>query len=311
MNDKSRIHLGIVGVGQIARAQHIPAIENNPDVVLRAAASHEGTVEGIPNFRSIEDMVDTVDGITAVALCMPPQHRFNAAKFACDRGLDTLLEKPPGAGVSEVRLLETIAERHNVCLFGAWHSRFNDTVESARVHLHGRRVTSARIVWNEDVRHWHTGQDWIWKTGGMGVFDSGVNALSVLTFVHPLPMMVTRSRLFVPENRSAPIAAEVTLCDANGATIDVELDWRVRNDDTRVEIETTDSRLVLTNRARELEIDGVFRESTANTEYPAVYRRFVDLIRSRSRCVDSLPLQIVADAFLVGEVENTDVFPDD
>ncbi len=35
----------------------------------------------------------------------------------------------------------------------------------------------------EDVRRWHPGQDWIWEAGGFGVFDPGINALSILTEV--------------------------------------------------------------------------------------------------------------------------------
>ena len=45
--------------------------------------------------------------------------------------------------------------------------------------------SSGRIIWKEDVHHWHPGQRWIWEPGGFGVFDPGINALSVLTEILP------------------------------------------------------------------------------------------------------------------------------
>jgi hypothetical protein len=41
------------------------------------------------------------------------------------------------------------------------------------------------IVWHEDVRKWHPGQQWIWEPGGFGVFDPGINALSIATRIFP------------------------------------------------------------------------------------------------------------------------------
>ena len=41
------------------------------------------------------------------------------------------------------------------------------------------------VTWKEDVRHWHPGQQWIWEAGGFGVFDPGINALSIVTKIMP------------------------------------------------------------------------------------------------------------------------------
>jgi D-galactose 1-dehydrogenase len=41
------------------------------------------------------------------------------------------------------------------------------------------------VIWREDVRVWHPGQDWIWQPGGLGVFDPGINALSIITHILP------------------------------------------------------------------------------------------------------------------------------
>ena len=54
-------------------------------------------------------------------------------------------------------------------------------VAPAKAWLAGKTIKQAKIIWREDVRKWHPGQDWIFEAGGMGVFDPGINALSIMT----------------------------------------------------------------------------------------------------------------------------------
>ena len=42
--------VAIVGVGKIARDQHIPAIAADPDFTLAAGVSRHETIDGVPNF---------------------------------------------------------------------------------------------------------------------------------------------------------------------------------------------------------------------------------------------------------------------
>src|SRR3546814_1603945 len=63
-------------------------------------------------------------------------------------------------------------------------------LEEARVRIAQDGLSRARITWIEDVRKWHPGQDWIWKPGGFGVFDPGINALSLASLLFPGPLTV-------------------------------------------------------------------------------------------------------------------------
>ena len=92
--------------------------------------------------------------------------------------------------------------------------------------LAGRQITSVKITWKEDVRVWHPGQAWIFEPGGLGVFDPGINALSILTRILPQPLFVTSADLAFPANRDAPIAASLALSDAQGLKIAAEFDFR-------------------------------------------------------------------------------------
>ena len=56
---------------------------------------------------------------------------------------------------------------------------------AAREWLRTRELRRGRITGKEDVHFWHPGQRWIFEPGGFGVFDPGINALSILTDILP------------------------------------------------------------------------------------------------------------------------------
>ena len=115
------------------------------------------------------------------------------------------MQGPVGRGVGWA--LQAQADKVGVSLFAAWHSRFAAGVAPARAWLAERKIDSVSIVWREDVRVWHPGQAWIWQPGGLGVFDPGINALSIATHILPRPFFLKDATLILPDNRAAPIAA--------------------------------------------------------------------------------------------------------
>jgi D-galactose 1-dehydrogenase len=73
------IRVGIVGVGKIARDQHIPSITANPAFEFAAASSRHAQAEGVPSFHSLEQMLSAVPELDAVSICTPPQTHYEAA----------------------------------------------------------------------------------------------------------------------------------------------------------------------------------------------------------------------------------------
>ena len=209
------IRLGLVGLGKVARDQHIPALAKSPEFELVCGATVEGRCPAGATYPSLDAMLDAEPGIQAVALCQPPQARFEAARTALAAGKHVLLEKPPGTTVGEVSVLAEMAKDRGLTLFAAWHSRFAPAVEPARAWLEDRRIASAKVIWREDVRVWHPGQRWIWRPGGLGVFDPGINALSIATWILP-PLRFLEGELAYPSNQDAPIAAKLSLEIAGG-----------------------------------------------------------------------------------------------
>lgn len=307
----SPINLAIVGVGKIVRDQHLPAVAKNADYKLIAAASRHGTVDGIDNFKSIDEMLAKAPAIDAVSLCMPPQYRYEAAEKALSAGKHVFLEKPPGATLSEVADLEALAASKGLSLFASWHSRYAPAVEAARTFLAGTTIRSMRVIWKEDVRHWHPNQEWIWQAGGLGVFDPGINALSIVTHILPRPVFVTAATLEFPENRDAPIAAAMTFTDARGLDLAAEFDWRQTGKQSWDIIAQTEAgEMVLSEGGAKLSVDGKLVHDEPEQEYPTLYRRFADLVKTGQSDVDLAPLRHVADAFMLGRRKFVDMFYD-
>lgn len=307
----SPINLAIVGVGKIARDQHLPAVAKNPDYRLVAAASRHGTVEGIDNFTSIEEMLAAMPAIDAVSLCMPPQYRYEAAEKALSAGKHVFLEKPPGATLSEVEDLRTLAAERGLTLFASWHSRYAPAVEAAKDFLSGTTIRAIRVIWKEDVRHWHPNQEWIWQAGGLGVFDPGINALSIVTHILPRPVFITSATLEFPENRDAPIAAAITFTDAKGLDLSAEFDWRQTGKQSwDIVAETEAGQMVLSEGGAKLSVDGKVVHEAPEQEYPMLYRRFAELVKAGRSDVDLAPLRHVADAFMLGRRKFVEVFYD-
>jgi D-galactose 1-dehydrogenase len=291
--------IAIAGVGKIALDQHVPAIAASPDWELAATVSRQGSVPGVDSWTDFDAFLAERPDVPVVSLCMPPVPRFAYAAAALRAGRHVMLEKPPGATLAEVHTLAGMARARGVTLYTTWHSRMARAVAPARAWLEGRRVLGGTITWREDVRHWHPGQEWVFEPGGMGVFDPGINALSILTAILPEPVHLTDAVLEFPANRQTPIAARLTFSGG----ISADLDWRQEGPQTwDIVIETDAGRLALRSGGNLLELDGraVEGEDSIMGEYPALYARMAELVATGQSEVDLAPMIHVADAFTLG-----------
>ena len=306
------VRIAVVGLGKIARDQHLPALLADRRFALAATVGPDTRgVEGIVHFATLEALLERGPALDAVTLCTPPQVRHALAARSIAGGLHVLLEKPPGATLAEVEALRSQAARAGRTVFAAWHSRFASGVAPAREWLAQRTVRRVEIVWREDVRIWHPGQAWIWEPGGLGVFDPGINALSIATAILPGPILLEAATLVLPLNRAAPIAAALSLRATGGAPITMDLDFRQTGPQTwDIRVETDLGRLVLARGGASLSLPDGSAQHFEDREYPALYARFDELIRRGDSDVDISPLQLVADAFLLGRREPTEAFLD-
>ncbi|WP_022683017.1 Gfo/Idh/MocA family protein [Sphingobium bisphenolivorans] len=305
------IKAGLVGLGKIARDQHLPAIEKTGGIDLIAVASRNAQGEGVNNYPDLSAMLASEPDMDAVILCQPPQVRYQAARQAIMAGKHVFLEKPPGATVSEVEALIALAKDKGVTLYASWHSRYAAAVAQAKAWIAPRAIERIAIQWREDVRHWHPGQPWIWEAGGFGVFDPGINALSILTEIVPEPVTLLSASLEVPANKDAPIGAALQMATASGAPVEAVFDWRQTGPQTwDIAVEAGGGSLLLSEGGNTLRLDGEVQLKAPDEEYPAMYRRFVGLVADKAIDADIAPLRLVADAFLCGRHCPTTAFED-
>lgn len=298
------LRIGIIGLGQIARGRHLSAIAGSPDFTLAGLASLDAPppLNDMPVHPTHAGLLAAVPDLDAVAICTPPAHRFAVACDALRAGKHVLLEKPPGRGVAEVDALARLAAREGRSLFTAWHSQFNPAVDAARRFLAGRRLATLRVDWNEDFRRYHPDQAWIWQSDGFGVFDMGINALSVLSRLFAIPPFVRAAELRIAANHQAPIAATIDFATIDGTgPMVAHMDWSITGPDQR-EIRLTTAcghAIDLLDSGGHLAIDGETILAEPRREYPMLYTRFADLIRQGRSDIDTAPLQMTADAYLI------------
>jgi L-arabinose 1-dehydrogenase len=309
---RQTIRIGIVGLGRIACDQHIPRIAANPAFALAGTASPRATAQGVPHFATFEDMLNSVDDLDAVAICTPPQIRFASATRALAAGKHVLLEKPPCGSVVELELLLEHARMVGRTLYAPWHSQYAQSVARAAQILRDRTLVSVRIVWQEDVRHWHPGQTWLTAPGGFGVFDAGINPISILTLLIPDALIARRAHLFIPANWSTPIAADLEWESAGGVPISARLDFDFRGAPRwEIEFVSDNTTLRLSDGGKVLTFadePAPCPQASLDSEYTMIYRRFADLIRQGASEVDMRPLRYVEDLLRVATCDGVEAF---
>jgi predicted dehydrogenase len=167
------IRIGVVGLGQIARKRHLPAIAAHDGFALAGLASLGGgpDVAGLPVHADHRTMLASCD-LDAVAICTPPAARFAIARDALRAGKHVLLEKPIDATLE--RAIATVAafEAARLKLAIVFQHRFRTAslklAEILRAGRLGRLVSCSASV------RWWRGPDYFAQAGrGMAARDGG------------------------------------------------------------------------------------------------------------------------------------------
>lgn len=304
--------IAVVGLGKIAHDQHLPCIAKNPNFELVAGVSRNSKLENVPCFESLDALVASGLSVNAIALCTPPSVRLGMAMLALDAGYHVLIEKPPTPTLGEMFAMIDYAKQKNRVLYATWHSRYNHAVDEAKLRLTGKHIIKLKVTWREDVRRWHPDQEWIWEPGGFGVFDPGINALSIVTKIVPEPIFVERATIEVPANKATPIAAQIVFKHADGRTADLsaDFDWRQTGEQTwEIEITTSDGlKLSLHQGGTILIVNDKPIMKAPMEEYEMIYARFAELLKTGKSDTDVRPLQLVCDCFMLGRPKVVEAF---
>jgi len=291
------IRIALVGFGKIARDQHVPTIAADPRFELAGVVEPGAVEDDLPHATDLETLIATGPAFEAVAICTPPAVRCDLARRAIAAGKHVLLEKPPGVTAAEVTALLPAAQAAGVTLMTAWHSRYAAGVAPARQWLSQQQAKGGRIVWREDYRVWHPGQDWIWRGDGMGVFDPGINALSILTELGPGDWAVESATLETPSNAESPVRAELELRRNDGLEVQALFDFLHPGEPQwDLSIWTDAGDLTLSRGGASLSVRGSPMAEGSDQEYAGIYADFAHLVEAGRSHVEVAPLEIVEQA---------------
>ena len=168
------IRIGVVGLGWVGQARHIPTILGDRSFQLVGVADRrEDRVRSFadrhPQVRSTAGVqlrgIDWIDDVDAISVATAPMAHHDLVREALDRGLHVLTEKPFAMSVSEGDAMVEEARRTDKCLAVVHNFQFarsmrrlkQDVVEGRLGTIRGLRAVqlgnpSRRLpAWYEDL----------------------------------------------------------------------------------------------------------------------------------------------------------------
>lgn len=294
--ESEKVKIAVIGLGKIAIEKHIPNIQKSKDFELVATISPSGCVADIPGFTSLAELEESSIDIDAVAICTPPQPRFQIAIEAIKYGFDILLEKPTCSNSSEGESLFDAAKSAGVVVFSAWHSSFAPMVSSARAWVVENGCKHIEISWAENVNKWHPGQSWVAEKGGFGVLDAGINALSIVNVLIDDDLSLDDVKFLKPVNWETPTLTSFEIKSSDGLTGKASFSWEHEGPDIwEIKLFSGDKTLRLADGGHSIYGDGIpsCPVHQHKDEYSEIYEQFADLIKTRKSHFDIAPIRLV------------------
>ena len=195
-----KFRIGIIGTGGIARATHLPAWKEMPEVdivavadVILERAQAIGREHGIAHaFDNYDDLLKL--DLDAVDICTPNRAHTPAALAALAAGKHVLCEKPLAVSTREVRQMGQLADRRKLTLMTAQVHRFTAPGAAAKAwvdtgalgEVYHARVRAMRRAWLPIA----PGFIDINQSGGGPCMDIGVHALDECLWLMGFPKPV-------------------------------------------------------------------------------------------------------------------------
>ena len=147
----SKLQVALIGCGGRGRG-HTRVLNEFDDVELvavcdlveaaRTAAGDEFSIAG--RYVNVEEMLDA-ESLDAVFVATPAHLNGQAALPCLERGVNTLLEKPPGMSVAETVGLRDAAARTGAKGMVGWNRRFHPIIVEAREMVEARGAVTQLV----------------------------------------------------------------------------------------------------------------------------------------------------------------------
>ncbi|MFN3422824.1 MAG: Gfo/Idh/MocA family protein, partial [Armatimonadota bacterium] len=130
----SKIRVGLIGVGSIAQAAHIPSLKSLGVTIVAVADAVEERAKqiaeqhGIPNAYGDYRQLLKRDDVDAVVISTPTSTHYPIVTAALKAGKHVLCEKPPAMNEREAEKMAELADQQKLVLMYALQNRYrNDT----------------------------------------------------------------------------------------------------------------------------------------------------------------------------------------
>lgn len=187
-----KYNVGIIGIGQIAYV-HIEALKELYNVSIVSLCSRSNVEEkalklGISKYTNdYKEMIDH-HGVDAVHICTPNDTHLEIARYAMERGVHVILEKPMTKDFKEAYELYQLSLKYKVICKIHFHNRFYPIHQYVKAHMDSIGdifLISGRYVqdWMGDPNktNWRANQ----KSSGLtrAISDIGTHFFDLIEFV--------------------------------------------------------------------------------------------------------------------------------
>jgi len=199
-------------------------------------------------------------------------------------------------------------------LFMAFHARYNPAVEAAKKELGDKNVTGIDIKYAEYALNYHHPSGWIFNpdiAGGGVLMDSGINALSIVTYILPtIDLVPANARFEQPEGFNVETGAQVDCKFGQNSSGHISMDWMHKGAEVRQVTFTTDDSIQYTidivnnnfsKNGTMLSTSGESREMVdQHSEYRKVYEDFASHLAQSTSLISTKELEFIEKTYAIG-----------
>jgi len=164
---QSKVNIGVIGVGNIARRVYFPILAERHDVNLVAICdiNEENLDRVFTQFNAKEKFTDYTHMIKkvpldAVFIFTPPPVTADAALNCLSEGLNVFIEKPPGTNLEETKKLARLAKKKGCKTMVGFNRRFCPLIRKAKEMVERKgQIVQALATFHKKVGY---GDDLVW-----------------------------------------------------------------------------------------------------------------------------------------------------